>query len=265
MSEQLSKIALIFWKTLYYLIQFALRISAKKILKKRLRVEKEHPERWRERLGETNRTRPHGELIWLHAVGLGEVMALRGLISIILQNRPNINFLVTSGTVQSAELFSQNLPVNTTHQFIPFDVHKFRQIFLSRWKPNLVIWSEQEIWPGFVNDCTKLKIPQVWVNARMGDEAYNSRKWLKPFFVDLYANFKMISAQDVKTAKNISKLIKPDLRQRIRVDGSLKPAAPRLQSKQRVPSQIIALIEGRKILTIVSSHFEDEQPRPRVA
>ena len=259
MSEQLSKTALILWKTLYYLLQFALRISAKKILKKRLRMQKEHPERWREKLGETNRIRPQGELIWLHAVGLGEVMALRGLISIISHNKPNINFLVTSGTVQSAELFSQNLPVNTTHQFIPFDVRKFRQSFLSRWKPNLVIWSEQEIWPGFVNDCTKLKIPQVWVNARMGDKAYNSRKWLKPFFGDLYANFMMISAQDGKTAKNISKLIKPDLRQRIRVDGPLKPAAPRLKSKQRVPSQITALIEGRKILTIVSSHFEDEQ------
>jgi 3-deoxy-D-manno-octulosonic-acid transferase len=259
MSEQLSKTALILWKTLYYLLQFSLRISAKKILKKRLRMQKEHPERWREKLGETNRIRPQGELIWLHGVGLGEVMALRGLISIISQNKPNINFLVTSGTVQSAELFSQNLPVNTTHQFIPFDVHKFRQSFLSRWKPNLVIWSEQEIWPGFVNDCTKLKIPQVWVNARMGDEAYNSRKWLKPFFGDLYANFKMISVQDGKTAKNISKLIKPDLRHRIRVDGSLKPAAPRLQSKQTVPSQITALIKGRKIFTIVSSHFEDEQ------
>ncbi|MGI9359566.1 MAG: glycosyltransferase N-terminal domain-containing protein, partial [Paracoccaceae bacterium] len=94
----MSKIALILWKTLYYLLQVAVRMSAKKRLKKRLKVQKEHPERWRERLGETNQIRPHGELIWLHAVGLGEVMALRGLISIILQNQPNVNFLVTSGT-----------------------------------------------------------------------------------------------------------------------------------------------------------------------
>ena len=89
------------------------------------------------------------------------------------------------------------------HQFIPLDVRKFRRSFLSRWKPNLVIWSEQEIWPGFVNDCARLKIPQVWINARMADKAYNSRKWLKPFFGDLYANFELISAQDEKTAQNI--------------------------------------------------------------
>ena len=259
MSEPVRKPTLIFWQIFYYLVQVALRISADKILKMRLRAQKEHPKRWRERLGETNQVRPKGELIWFHAVGLGEVMALRGLIDIILQNKPDVNFLVTSGTLQSAELFSQNLPANTTHQFIPLDVHKFRRSFLSRWKPNLVIWSEQEIWPGFVNDCARLKIPQVWVNARMADKAYNSRKWLKPFFGDLYANFELISAQDENTAENISKLIKPHLKQRLRVDGSLKPAAPRLKSKQNIPPQIISVTEGRKILTLVSSHQEDEK------
>ena len=258
MSEIVRKPTLIFWQIFYYLIQVAIRISADKILTMRLRAQKEHPKRWKERLGETDQVRPTGELIWLHAVGLGEVMALRALIDIILQNKPDVNFLVTSSTLQSAELFSQNLPANTTHQFIPLDVRKFRRSFLSRWKPNLVIWSEQEIWPGFIKDCAKLKIPQLWINARMGDKAYNSRKWLKPFFGDLYSNFKFISAQDKKTGQNIAKFIEPNLKHRIRVDGSLKPAAPRLQSKLSIPKQILPLIKNRKILTIVSSHHEDE-------
>ena len=41
---------------------------------------KEHPTRWREKLGKPNLARPSGKLIWLHAGGLGEVLALRGLI-----------------------------------------------------------------------------------------------------------------------------------------------------------------------------------------
>ncbi len=259
MSKTLRKLAVIFWQTFYNLLQFALRVSADIILKRRLRAQKEHPLRWRERLGETNQVRPRGKLIWLHAVGLGEVMALRGLIDIILQIRPDCNFLVTSGTLKSAELFSQNLPANTIHQFIPLDARKFRRSFLSHWEPNLVIWSEQEIWPGFIKDCARLKIPQVWINARMGDKAYNSRRWLKPFFGDLYSNFKFISAQDKKTGQNIAKFLEPNLKHRIRVDGSLKPAAPRLQSKLSIPKQILSLIKNRKILTIISSHHEDEK------
>ena len=250
MSNTLRKLAVIFWQTFYNLLQFALRISADIILKRRLRAQKEHPLRWRERLGETNQVRPQGKLIWLHAVGLGEVMALRGLIDIILQIKPDCNFLVTSGTLKSAELFSQNLPANTTHQFIPLDARKFRRSFLTRWKPNLVIWSEQEIWPGFIKDCAKLKIPQVWINARMGDKAYNSKRWLKPFFGDLYSSFKFISAQDKKTGQNIAKFIEPNLKHRIRVDGSLKPAAPRLQSKLSIPRQILSLFNGSGIITL---------------
>ena len=259
MSKTLKKLTLIFWQTLYYLLQFAIRISADIILKNRLRAQKEHPLRWKERFGETDRLRPQGELIWLHAVGLGEVMALRGLIEFILQIKPECNFLVTSGTLQSAELFSQNRPANTIHQFIPLDARKFRRSFLSRWDPNLVIWSEQEIWPGFIKDCAKLKIPQAWINVRMRDNAYNARKWLKPFFGDLYSTFNLISVQDKKTMRNIAKFLEPNAKHRIRVDGSLKPAAPRLRSEKSIPKQIQSFVEGKKVLTIVSSHHEDEK------
>ena len=53
--------------------------------------------------------------------------------------------------------------------------------------------------------------------------------------------------------------IKPHINQRVIVDGSLKPAAPKLKSKQSIPLQIISVIEGRKIFTLLSSHQEDEK------
>ena len=50
-------------------------------LRWRLRKGKEMPGRWREKLGEASVTRPDGPLIWMHAVGLGEALALRALIA----------------------------------------------------------------------------------------------------------------------------------------------------------------------------------------
>ena len=50
-------------------------------LKRRKNNAKEHPKRWRERLGHACQPRPQGQLVWINAVGLGEVMALRGLIA----------------------------------------------------------------------------------------------------------------------------------------------------------------------------------------
>ena len=49
---------------------------AERHLRKRLARGKENPDRWREKLGEASLPRPDGPLVWMHAVGLGEVLAL---------------------------------------------------------------------------------------------------------------------------------------------------------------------------------------------
>jgi 3-deoxy-D-manno-octulosonic-acid transferase len=84
-------------------------------LRRRLKRGKEDPERWREKLGEASLQRPDGPLIWLHAVGLGEVMALRGLIAAVGQVRPDLSFLVTSSARSSALAFAGNTPPRTQH------------------------------------------------------------------------------------------------------------------------------------------------------
>jgi 3-deoxy-D-manno-octulosonic-acid transferase len=79
-------------------------------LKKRLKRGREHPERWREKLGFSSLPRPVGKLVWLHAVGLGEVLALRGMIVALQACDPKLQFLVTSSTLASADTFDKNIP-----------------------------------------------------------------------------------------------------------------------------------------------------------
>ena len=90
-------------------------------LKRRQNSGKEHPKRWREKLGHAGQLRPEGQLIWINAVGLGEVMALRGLIASLHAARPELHVLVTSSTLASAETFEKHLPPQTQHQFLPLD------------------------------------------------------------------------------------------------------------------------------------------------
>ena len=77
-------------------------------LKKRLKRGREHPERWREKLGFSSLPRPVGKLVWLHAVGLGEVLALRGMIVALQACDPKLQFLVTSSPLASADTFGKN-------------------------------------------------------------------------------------------------------------------------------------------------------------
>ena len=58
---------------LYLAASRALPLIAPLVLRRRLARGKEDPTRWREKLGQASAARPDGPLIWLHAVGLGEV------------------------------------------------------------------------------------------------------------------------------------------------------------------------------------------------
>ena len=128
--------------SLYRCLTFLFFPFSKLVIKWRIKTGKEHSIRWREKLGEPSVEKPSGKLIWLHAVGLGEVLALRGLILELHKKERNLNFLVTSSTVLSAEVFEKNIPPKTIHQFLPYDVNIYGKRFLRHWKPDLVIWSE---------------------------------------------------------------------------------------------------------------------------
>ena len=72
-------------------------------LKQRRHRGKEHSIRFRERQGIASKTRPCGPLVWIHAASVGESRAILGLIERLLQSRPKLEILVTSGTVTSAD------------------------------------------------------------------------------------------------------------------------------------------------------------------
>jgi len=222
-------------------------------VKRRLKKGKEDANRVSERYGIATLARPAGRLIWLHAVGLGEVMALRGMIPILSQHCPDAHFLVTSGTRQSADVFSQNLPDRTLHQYLPLDVSGYCTAFLAHWKPDLCIWSEQELWPNMIWHVDQSGIPQVVINARMNAASFQSRHRAKGMFADIYGRFALISAQDEQTAAHIRALGAT-----VRVDGSLKPLSPALQVDQREFDARTRQIGERPVLCLASSHPEDE-------
>ena len=224
-------------------------------LKKRVRRGKEHPERWREKQGFASAERPSGKLIWLNAVGLGEVMALRGLIIALYTRDTELHFLVTSSTLASAAFFSKNLPPNTQHQFLPLDSPAFTQRFLDHWQPDLALWSEQDIWPGLVRQTALRNIPQALINLRMSEISFRNKIYVQALFRATYKKFALISAQEQDTAKALKTLV---AREDIQIDGSLKPHCPPLFADPEAWAEFAAATIGRPIWLAASCHPQDE-------
>lgn len=239
--------------TAYLAAARAIPLVAPSLLSRRLARGKELPDRWCEKLGEASLPRPSGPLVWLHAVGLGEVLALRGLIG-AMADQSGVEFLVTSTTRGSAEVLAKNLPPRTRHQFLPLDAPGYLARFLDHWSPSLSVWAEQDLWPGAVHSADARGIPLALVNARMNAEAYVRRRRFASLFGDLLSRFRLIAAQDDLTARHLNALGAKG----VRVMASLKAAAPPLAADPRALAEAREALIGQRPVLLASSHPEDE-------
>lgn len=240
---------------LYLAFARAVTPFAERHLRKRLAQGKENPDRWREKLGEASGARPDGTLVWMHAVGLGEVLALRGLIEEMAALQPDLHFLVTSSARASGEVFAKNRPPNTQHQYLPLDCPPLINRFLDHWRPDLSVWAEQDLWPAFVVETARRGVPLAMVNARMNARAYASRRRAGRLYGDLLARFATIAAQDADTAAHLRAL---SGRSDVSVAGSLKAACAPLADHAEERARLEAALAGRKPWLAASTHPPDE-------
>lgn len=251
MPERVGSFGILAWTVAGH----ALSPLAGPILRRRLGRGKEDPTRWREKLGEPSASRPAGRLAWLHAVGLGEVLALRGLIAEMSDRAPDLSFLVTSTARSAAIATARNLPPRTIHQFLPLDLPGPRRRFLDHWRPDLSVWAEQDLWPGLVAETAAHGIPLALVNARMNADAYRRRARARWLYAPLLGAFDLIAAQDTATARHLEALGAPSP---VSVTGSLKPAAPPLADDPQARTEVEAILGTRPLWLAASTHAEDE-------
>ena len=239
---------------LYLCARHAIPLIAKPLLKKRLAKGKEHPTRWTEKLGRPSAPRPKGPLIWLHAVGLGEVLSLRGLINAMNNIDPTANFLITSTALSSANGIAAQLPPRTQHQFLPLDVPSYAAQFLDHWQPDLVIWAEQDIWPGLIYDIHERGIPQALVNARMNATSFQKHAKAQALYKSAFHSMALITAQDRDTAEHLTKL---GATAPITLNSSLKSAAPPLTCDVTELKILQRATQKRRVWIIAPAHAPD--------
>jgi len=139
------------------------------LLARRARAGKEDPARISERLGRPTQARADGPLVWLHGVSVGESLSLLPLIATLKAARPNLDLLVTSGTVTSAEVLAKRLPAGVIHQFLPVDAPGAAARFLDHWRPGAALFVESDLWPNLIVAAKARGVKLALLSARMTD------------------------------------------------------------------------------------------------
>jgi 3-deoxy-D-manno-octulosonic-acid transferase len=216
----------------------------------RTRIGKEEPARRGERYGEASMPRPQGFLVWFHAASVGEANAVLPVIDAIAAEHPEINLLLTTGTVTSAKLARARLPKGAVHQYVPLDNQDYVQRFLKHWQPDLAVFVESEIWPNLVLETNALNIPLVLVNGRMSFRSFRRWRNRPGLSRPLFSAFGLVLAQNERFAQRFTAL---GAARAVPV-GNLKIDAPPPPVDLAGHKKLSAALAGRSVWLAASTH-----------
>jgi 3-deoxy-D-manno-octulosonic-acid transferase len=224
-------------------------------LKRRRRRGKEDGARLRERLGFARDARPAGPLVWIHAASVGEATAMLRLIERLLETRPELEILVTTGTVASARLLEKRLPARARHQFVPVDLPGWTGRFLDHWRPDLALWVESELWPNLVLATHARGVPMMLVNGRLSARSYRRWRWSPGLIGPMLGAFAQCLAQDREQAERLRRLGASN----VAAVGDLKAAGARLPVDQAQLRRLRRQVGSRPLWLAASTHAGEEE------
>ena len=120
---------------------------------------------------------PKGDLIWIHAVSVGETVAAIGLAKALIGKLPTARLLITTNTVSAAAMVEKEVAsgVCLSHAFQPLDHPHFVDQFLAITRPMLAIFIESDFWPNLITRTAARSIPIVFASSQLSDVAF--QRW----------------------------------------------------------------------------------------
>jgi len=127
----------------------------------------------RERLGRVpSRLQGHSKpAIWIHAVSVGEVLAVSELVGELRRRFPLHPVVLSTTTATGQKLAKKHFGEDSVFYF-PLDFAFAIQPYLTTLKPQLIVIAETEFWPNFLRLSRKSGARITVVNARISDRSW---------------------------------------------------------------------------------------------
>jgi 3-deoxy-D-manno-octulosonic-acid transferase len=161
---------------------------------------------------------PRGDVVWIHAVSLGETRAAAPLLERIARALPDATILLTHMTATGREAGHALYGDSVQQVWLPYDVPFAIDAFLARFRPRVGLLMETEVWPNLVAACRRGDIPLYLVNARLSERSAAGYARFAGLTRPMFAALSGTAAQ---TADDADRLVAAGARD-VTVTGNLK-------------------------------------------
>ena len=212
--------------------------------------------RWRERFALYHKKCPQN-VIWFHAVSVGEAEALFPLVRQIQQQHPDAKLLITTTTPTGSARVKSVMQESVAHVYLPYDIPDAVNRFMRCFKPRLAVIMETEIWPNLFLACGKNDIPLYIINARLSEKSSRGYQKIPALVRPALAQVNLIAAQTPEDTKRFiaigANAEKVKTLGNIKFDVEIAPAT--LEQGLQIKTDLLG---GRFVWLIASTHKDEE-------
>jgi 3-deoxy-D-manno-octulosonic-acid transferase len=199
---------------------------------------------------------PPGErpLIWLHAVSVGEVLAITRLVGTLETAQPGYRIFISTTTRTGHALARERFGSNRVF-YCPLDLPWAVRAYLNALKPCLFVLAETEFWPNLLSGCFRRGIPVAVVNARISDRSWPRYRRLRVLWRPFLSRLSGVLAQSPTDAERLLAIgCRPES---VTVAGNLKFDVRAAQEADA--TRILKPISGELRLIVAGSTLESEE------
>lgn len=198
--------------------------------------------------------------IWVHALSVGEVMSASTLVQHLRVHHPDAKLFFTASTLtgfQTAHRLFADQPVDLG--YFPYDwIWAVRKVS-AKIRPTQVIITETDIWPTFLWEMQRRRVPVYLVNLRVSDRTWKNYRRFRWLAKSLYAVFERVCVQTPKEMERLIELEVPD--DRICITGNLKfdgAQSEAIAKQASVCFDDLNIPAGHRIIVAGSTHEGEE-------
>ena len=195
--------------------------------------------------------------LWLHSVSVGEAVVGSILVSRLLARRPGLPILVSTVTPTGRKVAEERIPQAEAFIYWPLDFPGSVNRALTAVAPRLVLLTEGEIWPNFLDTCHHRQVPVLLVNGRISQRSLRGYQFVKPLFRRVLDQISLFCMRGEVDAERILALGADP--QRVVVTGNIKYDDE--DGNSHFPPHldpVVRLMDGRPVWVAGSTHRGEE-------
>jgi len=156
--------------------------------------------------------------IWVHAVSVGEVLAVSGLVTEL--SRFSEHQVFVSTTTDTGQKLARKRFGEENVFYFPLDFAFAIRPYLQALRPQLIVIAETEFWPNFLRLAKEAGARIAVVNARISDRSFPGYRRLRRWLTRVLANVDLFVAQTDEDRRRLLEI--GVAAQRVEVTGNLK-------------------------------------------